>query len=57
MRQEQEVEAEKRVSDGLIVEEKAKKPTFKYNKAYSIIKKKIDETKKWFEELGKGFSE
>ena len=33
----QEQEAEKRASDALIVEEKTKKRTFQYNKAYKII--------------------
>ena len=41
MRQVLAAEAEKRVSDALVVEAKAKKRTFKYNKAYSIIKKKL----------------
>ncbi|CAI4158539.1 hypothetical protein ALT717_270028 [Alteromonas macleodii] len=41
MRQEQAAEAEKRVSDALTLEEKAKKPTFKCNKAYLIIKEKF----------------
>lgn len=48
MRQEQ-------TKDALVAEEKAKKRTFKYNKAYLILKKKIDETKNGLKDWGRDF--